>query len=95
VPRPDGIPSSRRTEACLSARRTRTAIGRGTTTGSLLRSLRPASQPRTVRSETSKTRANSAPDRPKGETEMCATEMRVRPTELRLPEAAPSFKSVA
>ena len=29
------------------------------------------------------------------ETEMCATEMRVRPTELRLPEAAPSFKSVA
>jgi hypothetical protein len=26
---------------------------------------------------------------------MCATEMRVRPTELRLPEAAPSFKSVA
>ena len=61
----DGIPSSRRTEACLSARRTRTAIGRGITTGSLLRSLRPASQPRTVRSETSKTRANSAPDRPK------------------------------
>ena len=29
------------------------------------------------------------------ETEMCVTEMRVRPTELRLPEAAPSFKSAA
>jgi hypothetical protein len=40
----DGIPRSRRTEACLSARRTRTAIGRGTGAG--LPSRWPASQPK-------------------------------------------------
>ena len=61
-------------EAFLSARRVRMATARGTSTGlPSAMTRRPASQPRTVRSETSKARANSGPVTPRRLRSFCSS----------------------